>query len=258
MLRPLIRASIFISSSSLMLLLIMLMVEASIVTLAFTSIPMFYHRPMTQCGYGYYGMESHWTCRRNVGMSSLSLAFSSTCLSSSSSSSSGEEDRQLEDRQMQEQQYEYIAKLEGVAQSLNKQVLEKDELISMLRDELTDLGRQYSNERRLRDEESSKLLKVREEMTRQLIATRTDATKEQTKIRGELEDMILRREGEVRDLQQEVFQLEQQMYQFQAERGNLRSMFKILLRLLFQKFTNAIGKGKKRLGRRLSKLRRGP
>jgi len=258
MMRPLIRLSL-LSSLMMMMLLVIIMVEASIVALAFTSLPMF-HRPVIHAHDGYYCMESHWTCRRNVGMSSSS-AFSSTCLRSSSSSSSGgggEDDRQLEDHQMQEQQYEYIAKLEGAARSLNKQVLEKDELISMLRDELTDLGRQYSKERRLRDEESNKLLKVREEMTRQLIATRTDATKEQTKIRGELEDMILRREGEVRDLQQEVFQVEQHMYQFQAERENLRSMCKILLHLLFQKLNRAIGKGKKRLGRRLSKLRQGP
>lgn len=123
----------------------------------------------------------------------------------------------------------YIHELEMNLSKCQALSLEQKEEIGMLRDELRAIGLQFSQERQLRSEEARKLSKVREELTRQLIANQRSASLEQSQLRQEMDTEIEVRNNAVTDLQNKVFQLEQQLFQFEMERQNVKSVLKLLV-----------------------------
>ena len=147
----------------------------------------------------------------------------------------------------------YIENLEGILTELQKRLNGKEMELVMLRDEVKEIGTQYIEERRLRNEEAGKLSKVREELTRQLIAIQNSANEEQNQLKRDLSSEIGARDKHIDDLQYKVFDLEQHISQLEMEKGNLRAVLSLARRLILKKLRGFIVRYWKQLSRRPAK-----
>eukprot|EP00816_Leptocylindrus_hargravesii_P007362 CAMPEP_0196805070 /NCGR_PEP_ID=MMETSP1362-20130617/4793_1 /TAXON_ID=163516 /ORGANISM="Leptocylindrus danicus, Strain CCMP1856" /LENGTH=296 /DNA_ID=CAMNT_0042177747 /DNA_START=2173 /DNA_END=3063 /DNA_ORIENTATION=- len=123
-----------------------------------------------------------------------------------------------------------------------KQLSQKEDSILFLQEELKEVSKKFADEMRGRERDASdaneKVNKLREDLTRQIIDVQKESAERILALEAKKEKIVEAKDQNIYDLEKDVFDREQQIFQLESERSSFRSIAKMTLKLTGKRIRN--------------------
>jgi len=123
-----------------------------------------------------------------------------------------------------------------------EQLHQKEDSILFLQEELKVVSKKFADEMRGRERDASdaneKASKLREDLTRQIIDVQKESAERILVLEAKNKKLVEAKDQNISDLEEDVFDREQQIFQLESERSSFRSIAKMTLKLTGKRIRN--------------------